>query len=160
MPDSSKRDSLSPNVRGALEALYEELKQLHITFGHATRDLCFCWHHLGEINADENYIASFEDWCDLHPAIDKRFRDLVTQNTPSAEFRAFFEFYLEMVAALAVRRIDADTKRWIEREDGDFKIKIPARPTIFARLVEIGFTHEADGIAWAKACDGVLPVER
>jgi len=34
---------------------------------------------------------------------------------------------------------------------GHYKIKNPTSTTVFDQLVEIGFKHKADGIAWAKA---------
>ena len=116
--------SLPPEVRGALTALGKEFEQLHLTFGRATASLCSYW--LADdprADIDEGYSELFWKWAARYPAIE-HFRCLVTQHQPPSSFRAYFDFYIEMIA------------------EG-------VRP-IFAELIEIGVKHEIDGIAWAK----------
>jgi len=73
-----------------------------------------------------------------------------SQNSSSTQFRDSFDSYLESVVAFSVRRV-ADKPRWTGGEDDGHFEEIPASPTIFDELVEIGVKHEADGIASAKA---------
>jgi len=118
LSNSRKRDDLQPVVRGALKALDEDLRQLLLTYGDTTSHLCYFSLHdkLGDVDVkvDENRVNLFWEWCDLHPTTCEHFRDLVTQHTLPSIFRAYFDVYVEMMAALGIRRIarhDANGKR-------------------------------------------------
>ena len=121
------------------------------------------WHShslTGEWSDDDDRGAElYLEWSDRFPATASHYRDLLRQNTPSAKFWAEFRFCSEVVAALSVRRNDADRKRMIQTEVADFEetlpaayiaVDLPASVTIFDHLMQIGVRVVPDAIAWAK----------
>jgi hypothetical protein len=149
--DNQPWENLPPEIQGALTALDERIYQLHITYGNAARNLCYSWLS-GDwsVDAEGRDAGLFNEWSSLHPAISNRFGDLVTQNTPPSTVRAFFNFYIDMMA-IDVLRIESNIKRFVETEDADIEMVDIRVRSIFAELVEIGREHEANQIAWAKA---------
>ena len=155
----TKRDSRPPETQGALNALESDFKELLRSAGYVMHSL---WHSLtGEWSDDDDRGAElYLEWSDRFPATASHYRDLLRQSTPSAQFWAGFYFCSEVVAALSVRRNNADRKRMIQTEVADFEetlpaayiaVDIPASVTIFDHLVQIGVRVVPDPVAWAKA---------
>lgn len=121
----SNWDRLPPNVQGALKALNKNFRQSHTTFGDATRILCY--DHIHETRCDDSEVCgdAFDKWCSHYPALSSHFSELTERRTIPSAFRAFFDFYIEMVA-------------------------VNGR-SIFAHLIEIGRQSEADSIVWAES---------
>lgn len=96
----------------------------------------------------------FNEWRDRlereDPETRKRYRDLIlTQPTPPLDEPC--DFFVDTVA-LDLGLIPVSKTHWIETEYGDYEIKNPASPTIFAELVKIGRENKLkpDGVGWAK----------
>jgi len=146
--ESRKGDVLSthnlrPDVQDALNDCYEEFKISLGRFGHALHVLCYdrlLSERLPELQNDDwqawrqawlkirsdDYEASlnaFDEWMSAHAELRIHF-DLTGHDTPSAVFRAFFDFYIGLIAVEARR--------------------------IFADLIKFGRAVAADGVAWAK----------
>jgi hypothetical protein len=143
-PDKQPWDDLPADLQGALKALYRKCEHWHITYGHATQVLCYDDIHETSSADHEACSDAFEVWWRDAPegwwkdgAPNSRFRKLTrewtgwpvaNEGTPSSIFRAYFDYYIELIANDAHH--------------------------IFADLIKTGCKNETRqkkaGIEWAK----------
>ena len=129
-PDENPRNSLSPDVQGALEGFGRDFGKLQAKYGNATAALYFWQQPWRVVTRDDYagpfdlYSGQFDKWLDNNPTISKHWLDLQEPFTPPSLFAAFLYFYLEMLA-IGIR-------------------------SIFPELVKIAPANEADRVAWAK----------
>jgi hypothetical protein len=148
-PDKKPRNNLSPEVRGAVQALDEKFRNRLVTCREAIGRLHSLWDSRNEewSAEDKRWGKLFTDWLyrldSERPEISKRYLDLfATRPLPPSAIGAFVDFFVEMMAldVIGLSVIGVVTIRWVYTEDGG--IEIVEKPvSIFTELEVIGLKH-------------------